>query len=1585
MYDKAPTYSDRNDSSCQKGIAIVGMSCRFPRASTLSEFWELLKQGKNTVTSIPKERWEVADFYDPSPEAVNKTHQREASMLTDIHDFDPLFFRISPAEASEMHPSQKLMLELVWEAIENSNIPFDKVQGSRAGVYIGNIWNDFEHYCRQKNALVSSHSALGRAANIIANRISFVYGFTGPSLVVDTGCSASLVALHLACRSLWEGDTELAVAGGVNHLLDPGQYVLLSKFGGLSVQGQCSAFDKGADGFVRGEGGGVLLLKELSRAEADGDMIYAVIRNTAVNNNGHNANLPATSIPAQEQLLHKIYKECGIAPHEVHYVEAHGTGTKVGDPTEAKALGTFFSREREENKLYIGSVKTNIGHLEGAAGIAGVIKAVLSMQHKQLPASLHYRTPNPDIPFESLKLAVQHQLTSWPVLNGERLKAGVNSFGWGGTNAHVILEEYRESYAITKSPAPITRTGYCLPVSAKSTAALKDYTRAYAAILKNAPDTVVRDICVASAMLKPAFDHRVLFTTEHRDELLEALENFAQGTEEIIPLNLSSSINKLVMVFPGQGGQWIGMGKELLKKEPVFKEVIEACARAFRSYTDWNLVEVLQATPEINRLQEIDVIQPALCAIQIALARLWMSWGIYPDGVVGHSMGEVAAAHIAGILSLDDAARIICKRSALMKTVSGKGGAMMVTELSYKEASGWIEREYPELSVAVNNSPRSTVLAGDQKVMDKVKSVLEQRDIFCRQVKVDVASHSRQMDPLTGELKEALQDIKPQPGTIPVFSTCRNKIVDGEELHADYWVDNLRNTVQFTSAMTYLMNEGYTVFMEIGPHPVLSNAIKECAGDFKKQIITAASLYREEPELPSLYRNLGNLYEQGYTIDWTRFYGTTKAPDVVLPNYPFQREHFEIKDRSHLVTDTGKSPRFPLEGKAIPLADSEDTRYLERQISLEMLPFLKDFRINDAFVIPESVYIEMLLQVVGKENTTDVPVITGLHFLKSVILPLEGCITIQFKLDRQDKGFSFKFFVKADHIYDDGQWEPVAMGKIVFRSQAELHFTKTVELLRTDEIPEALSYYNALRTLGLDYQGSFLGLREIGKNDRFPEEVHFRIRPDKHILESADSYRVHPGLLDACFQPIYYTAIENTGIQPGRAAFLTAAEEITIAGIPDGAQELYGSIVFGILKNEEGGGTTISADIAIYDYTGNPVLKIKKLEGKLLGEQLAQDHYLGTFSHPEQGEEQDSEEFLSRFQSLSSREEKQEAAEQLLVKHVAGITKIPPGRIRPSVTFKDVGVDSLMTLLLRNDLEEELSLKLPVSAFWSHPSIAAYAALIVGIMDNREDKEHSLATGTNKVAVDITDWLVISRPRPESRYRLFCFHDAGGDSSLFRGWEHLLGTDIELVAVELPGRGTRLTENAYTDIHRLVTDIISELLPILDKPFLFFGHSMGGLLAFEIARELRNLHYNLPEKLILSGMPGPVNYFPREVMSTFNDTELTGIFPHLEKIRHQDKELFQLLIKRLRDDLLLLNRYRYVPKQKLPVPLITIHGKEDQRVNREQVEEWRFETSQPVKVISRPGGHRYLENDRLYLTAMIAEEVRALVPDKIVL
>ncbi|MBT1704051.1 type I polyketide synthase [Chryseosolibacter indicus] len=1552
-----------SNTSHSNAIAIVGVSCRFPNVNSIESFWDLLSNGKDTIAEISKERWDASALYDPDPLSERKTQQKHASLLSDIHDFDPLFFNISPAEAIEMSPSQKLMMELAWEAIESSTIPFKKIQGKNVGVYVGNIWSDFEHYRKFKNAKATLHSAVGMSSNVIANRVSFALGFTGPSLVIDTGCSASLVALHLACQSLLSNESEMTIIGGINHILDPGKYIELTKFGGLSVKGRCSTFDVDADGFVRGEGGGVLLLKKLSDAERDGDKIFAVIKSTAVNNNGFNDTLPATSTEGQISLLEKAYEAAGIRPDEVHYMEAHGTGTKLGDPNEARAIGEFFKRGREESRLRIGSVKTNLGHTEATAGIAGLIKVVLAMQHKMLPPNLNFNSPNPNIDFDDLKLEVQKDLTSWPVKPGETLKAGVNSFGWGGTNAHAVLEEYVAKLNTQGAAAERSTALYSLPLTAKSPQALLDYAKAYAALLEGSDEETFKNICIATAFCKAEFDHRILFSGTSREEVLQEIKNFVQDNVEALPYMPLKDSDKVVFVFPGQGAQWLGMGRDLFPKEPVFKKAIEELDDAFKPFTDWSLLEQLNATPEKSRLSEIDVIQPSICAMQIALAKLWLSWGIKPHAVVGHSMGEVAAAYISGAISLNDAARIICTRSRLMKTVSGKGGAMAVTELSHEDALKVVAGYAGKLSVAVNNSPKSTVLAGDKASIDEVMAQLESKGLFCRLVKVDVASHSPQMDPLKEDLRKALQSVRPQQSTVPFFSTVFNKVMEGTSLDADYWVNNLRGTVQFASVIQQLIEDQHVVFIEANPHPVLVNAVNECAAHSRAKVITVASTAREKDEQKEMLKNLNDLFNKGYSINWEHFYSTNKVPQVALPHYPFQRERYEIEDYSkELELNKETAATYPLLGSKINLANIQNIYFWQSIISVSKFPYLKDHLINNKIELPTACYLEMVFEAMNEIFKDTTVRIEQMNFSRQLVFAENEVIDVQLKLQLcDDKGGQFYIYKR-----EGDSWVELSNGSVVL-SEEKINIQVAFDEIeyQAPSYTDGSNYYNLLRSIGFDYGKHFHAVTGVDKiTNQSSNQILFSIKPDAAVKQSAGKYIIHPALISSFMQPLFGQLISI--LEEGNFLNVTLEniQKLQITGAVNYERELRGLMMLKKLERATDALSTwsFSADILIANYDNTAVMSIYGLKGtagRIISAQMSN------------GKKNSGSEALQKFSQMELESEKIEVLQQILITEVSKIIKIPQNRIKGSMTFKGMGLDSLMAVQLRNQLEKDFNIKLPVGMFWSHPSISDYTIYLKSVLMPEANAEHTSASKGHE-----KNWFNIPKPNPDALFKVFCFHDAGGSASLFDGWENLLDSDkVEFIAVEMPGRGRRLEEAPFTELKPFLDDIIPAIKPLLNKPYVFLGHSMGGLLAFEIIREFRRTNFRMPEKLFISSTSGLGAYDKSQVDPTLSNDELVHLYPHLHIDNIGDVELQSMLVNILRADLQFLYSHKYTVEKPLDIPIIAIHGSEDERVKRHQIEAWEKETSVLFRLISRSGEHRYIAHDGEYVANLILQEI----------
>ncbi|MFA0962297.1 SDR family NAD(P)-dependent oxidoreductase [Roseivirga sp. BDSF3-8] len=1126
-------------------IAIIGVSCRFPQAETPEAFWNLLSKGLQTVNELSDERWQIDKYYDPDKGAEGKTNQKHGSLLSNPDDFDPLFFNISPSEAMEMSPSQKLMLELAWEAMEYSNMPLRKWQGSETGVYVGNIWNDFEHHRKHLNATVRQHSAMGQSTNLIANRVSYTFGFTGPSLVLDTGCSSSLVALHLGLQGLWEGSIRQAMVGGINHTLDIDQSVLLSKFGGLSSKGRCSTFDAEGDGFVRGEGAGMVILKKLEDAERDGDNILAVIRGSAMNNNGFNASLPATSVKGQLDVLERAYRNSGIAPGKVHYLEAHGTGTKLGDPTECKALGTFFSTGRN-GRLRLGSVKTNVGHTEAAAGMAGLIKVILAMKHRQLPASLNYHTPNPDIDFDGLKLEVQAEAGDWPVASGETMKAGVNSFGWGGTNAHVVVEEYRPAGVKVNPERPKERV-HMLPVYARSAQALAVYGKRYLDHLNtqvNGHHEAFMQLCEDAALRSQPMPYRLAVYGRDKRELINCLEEAIAKADKAVAG--SGGPHKSVFIFPGQGSQWAGMGAGLYGSEPVFRQAIDACEEAFAPYVNWSLQEVLFASQEENRLNEIDVIQPALCAVMIALARLWEAKGVKPDAVAGHSMGEVAAAHIAGAISLEEAALIICTRSRLMKTVAGKGGAMAVTELTYEEAEATCGYYKGRLSVAVNNSAKSTVLAGDEADIEEVLKELEARGLFGKRVKVDVASHSPQMDPLMEPLRDALGDLKPSSAKVSLYSTVESKLMPGEDMDAAYWVSNLRGTVRYASVIEKLLSEGYTTFIEVSPHPVLSTPTQETASALDHAIISTPTLLRGKNEGEIFYGHFADLMEKGFDPVWEVFYNMERPNGVRLPSYPFQRETYALEDRSAMKSNQSEG-KHPLIGEPYQLPGMANTWYANAVISTSKHPYLKDHAVNDEVVLPGAAFVEMAVSVGCEIFDTQTIRLTDLVFEQAVYLKEQKEAKIYLKVMAVDTQLT-EFIFYRETGQADNPYKQLCKGRMQLMDEDQLVPVSCPPVSEPVSISQTKDFYRGLRHVGLDYGDHFCGLSALGYYGG--NEWRSWLELTSTVVAGLPTYNLHPALLDSCFQSVF-ADMDTTGKDRSEcSAFLTGIEKLTFYTMP---------------------------------------------------------------------------------------------------------------------------------------------------------------------------------------------------------------------------------------------------------------------------------------------------------------------------------------------------------------------------------------------------------------------------------------------------
>jgi epothilone polyketide synthase E len=951
-------------------VAIVGIGCRFPGGVTDPEsLWALLRDGRFAVGEIPRDRMDLERFFDARPGTPGRMSTRWGGFLDGIDGLDADFFSLSPREAERLDPQQRLLLETGWEALEDAGQDARALEGSRTGVFVGQWLSDFEGRLFADPERIDFQMTTGSGRYASSGRLSYALGLRGPSLTLDTACSSSLVAVHLAVRALRAGDCDLALAGGANVLLQPHVTIAYSQSGMMAPDGKCKFGDARGDGYVRSEGAAVVVLKPLARAVADGDRVYAVIRGTAVNNDGRSSGSMGTpSRVGQEEVVRAALADAGVAPARVGYVEAHGTGTRSGDPGERAARAAALGAGRAPGaRALVGSVKTNIGHTEGAAGVAGLIKAALALHHRAVPASLHFQTPNPAVPWAEVPLAIPTATTPWPAGENPRV-AGVTALGIAGTNAHAVLEEYASLAGTSLAGTSLAGTSLAagearwvdastslaagearsddaaspehdhlrdrdrdqvqdqdqdqdqvqvqvqvqdqdqdncaaspvrpavLAISARSPEALRALAGRYADLLAAPGAPALADVCHAAATRRTALEHRAAFVAADAGAAVDALRRAAAGEAPPFAGTADGARARVAFVVPGQGGQWAGMARSLLATEPVFREAIARCDAAARRVADLSILAQLEAEPgsPAYRLDDIDVVQPVLVALAVGYAALLRSLGVEPDAVVGHSMGEVAAAHLAGALDLDQAMRVVCRRSALMRRTSGRG-AMALVDLPAEEALAAIRGREEQLSVAVRNSPRSCVLSGEPAALDAVLAELEARQVFCRRVKVDVASHSPQMEPLAQELARELADLRPGEAAIPIVSTTLGRRAEGRELDSAHWAQNLRQPVRFEEAIRALAQDGVTAFVELGPHPVLLPSIEQTVRACGKTAALAAAGRREEPDAAVLLGAVAGLWAAGARVDWRAVLPPCPRPPVRLPLYPWQRERHWIE------------------------------------------------------------------------------------------------------------------------------------------------------------------------------------------------------------------------------------------------------------------------------------------------------------------------------------------------------------------------------------------------------------------------------------------------------------------------------------------------------------------------------------------------------------------------------------------------------------------------------------------------------------------------------------------------------------------
>ncbi|MFI8093264.1 SDR family NAD(P)-dependent oxidoreductase [Streptomyces sp. NPDC086080] len=1120
-----PHDSTRAAETASEPIAIIGMAGRFADATSPEQLWDMLLQGGDAIADIPPERYDIDAVYDPTPRTPGRTVSRWGGLLRDIDAFDAEFFGISPREADRMDPQQRLLLEVAYEALEDAGQPLPRIAGTDTGVFIGQLGNDYWHMQYDDRDQLDLYAMTGAASRAITSgRLSYAFDLRGPSFTVDTACSSALVAVHNAVQAIRLGECPLAIAGGVNLVLLPEEGVVFSGAGMLASDGRCKFADASGDGFVRSDGVGAVILKPLSAALADGDRIRAVIRGSAVGNDGQSSGYLVTpAVEGQRDVLRRAYANAGVDPADIDYIEAHGTGTSVGDPVELQALADIIGHRPPDRRCLVGSVKTNIGHAEAAAGIAGLIKAVLCLENKTVPPSLHLKNPNPAVGWDHLPLTVPTQATPMP--EGDRPAiAGVSSFGFSGTNAHLVLEAAPEPSApasASGAQTPAVRSEL-LVLSALTPEALTDAARAMADHLDGpGAQQSLRDIAHSSALRRTTHDARLALPVDSHAEASAALQGFADGESEpglsFSDYTDSEAAPRIAFVFPGQGSQWPGMGRELLAAEPVFRQAMQACDDAIRTETGWSVIELLHSADE-ERLKQLDIIQPTLWAMEIALAELWRSWGIEPDVVIGHSMGESAAAYISGALSLSDASAVICRRSRLAKRLSGLG-TMAWVALPADEAAAALAGHEDTVAVAAINSPTSTLLSGDVDALGQVLATLDARGVDNRRVNVDFASHCPQMDALREDLLTELSHLAPRAGRIPLHSTLLNEVIDGSGMDADYWVRNIRQPVDFVGAVRGQFDLGNTVFIEVSPHPLLVSGIRETSRLATGTDTTAVgSLRRHSDERSALLTSAAALHTAGAGLDL----GTLTAGGryVPLPSYPWQRTRHWISRTptpaapAVAVTaepEPSRQPAHPLLGRSV--RGEGTTRVWQGPLRLADNPYLRDHCIQDTIILPGTAHLELIAAAARTELDSGALSVSDVHYHRALFLDEDGpAPEVQVTLTPRPNGSLHCRIHSRDADTSDWILHTEATARALPGGIPQPDEPLQAIRARLPQHQDAGDFYPWNAARGNQWNGTFQGITELWRTDG---EVLSQLACPAALVDSLARYHFHPALLDA--------------------------------------------------------------------------------------------------------------------------------------------------------------------------------------------------------------------------------------------------------------------------------------------------------------------------------------------------------------------------------------------------------------------------------------------------------------------------------------
>ncbi|WP_370682725.1 SDR family NAD(P)-dependent oxidoreductase [Streptomyces lydicamycinicus] len=1111
-------------------IAIVGMACRYPGGvESPEDLWRLLADGTDALSGFPADRgWNLDELYHPDPDHRGTSYARAGGFLADATGFDPAFFGISPREALAMDPQQRLLLETSWEAFESAGIDPQSVRGTKTGVFAGATSDDYATQLAPVFDQTEGYASTGTAGSVVSGRISYSFGLEGPALTVDTACSSSLVALHLAIQALRSGECSLALAGGVTVLATPDVFIEFSRQRGLAADGRCKPFADAADGTGWGEGAGMLLVERLSDARRNGHPVLAVVRGSAVNQDGASNGLTAPNGPSQQRVIRQALANAGLEASDVDAVEAHGTGTTLGDPIEAQALLATYGQDRPEDRpLWLGSIKSNIGHTQSAAGAAGVIKMVMALRHGVLPKTLHVDEPSSHVDWSAGAVELLTEAREWPE-SGQLRRAGVSSFGISGTNAHVVLEQAppaSEPEAV--EPAEAAPAGVVPWVlSARSEQALVAQAGRLASFVADRPELDPADVGFSLLSTRAGLEYRAVVLGADGADLLEGLRGLAAGMDPAGVVRGSTGTGagtRVALVFPGQGSQWLGMADQLLANSPVFAGRMAECGAALSEFVSWDLMAVLS---DEDALARVDVVQPVLWAVMVSLAAVWEDCGVVPSAVVGHSQGEIAAACVAGILSLRDGARVVALRSqAIGRVLAGRGGMVSVAgsrEAVQERIARWGER----VSVAAINGPASTVVSGEPEALQELLAECAEQDVRARPIPVDYASHGPQVEELREELATVLAEVAPAEGRIPFYSAVNASLISGEELDAGYWFENLRNPVRFEEAVQALLSDGHGVFVECSAHPVLTPGIEDTAQEAGSPVVVTGTLRRDEGGWSRFAQSLGQLWAHGVPVDWSTLVPAGRRVD--LPTYAFQHKRYWPSgvffggDASGLGLDAAD---HPLLGAAMALPDSDGFLFSGR-LSLATHPWLADHSVLDTVLLPGTGLVELAIRA-GDQVGCDL--LEELTLEAPLIIPATGGRQLRVTVGESDADGRRELAVysRAEEAPADQQWTRHATGTLALGA-GPVDFGEESWPPRGAEPVSVTGVYDEFAAVGMTYGPVFQGL---GAAWRRGEEIFAEVALPEDMAADAAKFGLHPALLDSALHAIGLHPVNEAGGQ----------------------------------------------------------------------------------------------------------------------------------------------------------------------------------------------------------------------------------------------------------------------------------------------------------------------------------------------------------------------------------------------------------------------------------------------------------------------